>query len=456
MGICWASWLGWSKTRGRSPSSPKAKRAASRALRLRFEVKVHKVSRSVSRKERHKVRRSRWTRDRRRVSDMSDSESDFDDAPEEAAAAEAADVEAEARGEPNEFDECCEKGMAHVKESEWVDATSAFERALAIDKKEEGEKEVSEERSDCAFNLACCHCQCGKMEQAEQWLRRAVAWGVRGVDIMTDEHLAPLREANYVLFVNLSEALRPPPTRAPAVLQRSKRERKGTQMQALIKAERERQDDMDEDEVDDFWKDEEGDGEFSEEGSDHEHRDWFDSDFDESESDDDDDGDGDGDGAKGKSTLKGRKRPKPGDSAKPEPTVSKRSRRAAAQDAEARTAAELADAESGDEDVEDGDFADAEADRAIAAAGGAEAFAGDRAAPTARDAIRQAKRQKAAAEAAADLGLGDDESSDDDAAAAAAAAAPNKAKKTKKKKKKKKQAKDALSLIHISEPTRPY
>ena len=48
--------------------------------------------------------------------------------------------------------------MAHVEEEEWKDATLCFERALKLDAKTEGQsKEVSEERADCAFNLACCH-----------------------------------------------------------------------------------------------------------------------------------------------------------------------------------------------------------------------------------------------------------------------------------------------------------
>ena len=93
---------------------------------------------------------------------MSDSDGDFEDS--EAEVAPVADRTKAAKAEhlanePNEFDECCEKGMAHVGAEEWVDATLAFEKALAIDSKEEGEKEVSEERSDCAYNLACCHAQ---------------------------------------------------------------------------------------------------------------------------------------------------------------------------------------------------------------------------------------------------------------------------------------------------------
>ena len=84
---------------------------------------------------------------------MSDSDSDFDDAPAaaEAAAAEKTTREEHLSNEPNEFDDCCDKGMAHVKAGEWVDAAGAFEKALAIDKKEAGDKEVSEERADLAL-----------------------------------------------------------------------------------------------------------------------------------------------------------------------------------------------------------------------------------------------------------------------------------------------------------------
>jgi hypothetical protein len=187
--------------------------------------------------------------------------------------------------ETKEFDEQCEQGMAHVEEEEWKDATLCFERALKLDAKTEGSKEVSEERADCAFNLACCHAQCDRLDDAETWLRRSVAWGVRDVDLMKDKHLAPLRAHDVALCMNLSEALRPAPVRQAAVLQRSRRQRSGGAMAALIRQEKERQAQQEDDDIDDFWKDEKDDDEYSGSAeSEHERRDVFDSDFDEDES----------------------------------------------------------------------------------------------------------------------------------------------------------------------------
>ena len=187
--------------------------------------------------------------------------------------------------ETKEFDEQCEQGMAHVEEEEWKDATLCFERALKLDAKTEGSKEVSEERADCAFNLACCHAQCNRLDDAETWLRRSVAWGVRDVDLMKDKHLAPLRAHDVALCMNLSEALRPAPVRQAAVLQRSRRQRSGGAMAALIRQEKERQAQAEDDDIDDFWKDEKDDDEYSGSAeSEHERRDVFDSDFDEDES----------------------------------------------------------------------------------------------------------------------------------------------------------------------------
>ena len=187
--------------------------------------------------------------------------------------------------ETKEFDEICEQGMAHVEEEEWKDATLCFERALKLDAKTEGSKEVSEERADCAFNLACCHAQCNRLDDAETWLRRAVAWGVRDVDLMKDKHLAPLRAHDVALCMNLSEALRPAPVRQAAVLQRSRRQRSGGAMAALIRQEKERQAANEDEDIDDFWKDEKDDDEYSGSAeSEHERRDVFDSDFDEDES----------------------------------------------------------------------------------------------------------------------------------------------------------------------------
>jgi hypothetical protein len=187
--------------------------------------------------------------------------------------------------ETKEFDEQCEQGMAHVEEEEWKDATLCFERALKLDAKTEGSKEVSEERADCAFNLACCHAQCNRLDDAETWLRRSVAWGVRDVDLMKDKHLAPLRAHDVALCMNLSEALRPAPVRQAAVLQRSRRQRSGGAMAALIRQEKERQASNEDEDIDDFWKDEKDDDEYSGSAeSEHERRDVFDSDFDEDES----------------------------------------------------------------------------------------------------------------------------------------------------------------------------
>ena len=116
-----------------------------------------------------------------------------------------------------------------------------------------------------AFNLACCHAQCGRLDESESWLRRAIAWGVRGVDLLLDAHLAPLREKDYALLVNLSEATRPPEPRQLAVLQRSRRARSGGAMAALIRQEKKRQEmeaaEAGDDDVADFWKDEADDDE---------------------------------------------------------------------------------------------------------------------------------------------------------------------------------------------------
>ena len=230
---------------------------------------------------------------------MSDSEDDF--APSKPANNDSDDDFAPSKPEPEpkpklkgeekkaqetkEFDEICEQGMAHVEEEEWKDATLCFERALKLDAKTEGSKEVSEERADCAFNLACCHAQCSRLDDAETWLRRSVAWGVRDVDLMKDKHLAPLRAHDVALCMNLSEALRPAPVRQAAVLQRSRRQRSGGAMAALIRQEKERQAQQDDDDIDDFWKDEKDDDEYSGSAeSEHERRDVFDSDFDEDES----------------------------------------------------------------------------------------------------------------------------------------------------------------------------
>ena len=230
---------------------------------------------------------------------MSDSEDDF--APSKPAPADSDDDFAPSKPEPEpkpklkgeekkaqetkEFDEQCEQGMAHVEEEEWKDATLCFERALKLDAKTEGSKEVSEERADCAFNLACCHAQCDRLDDSETWLRRAVAWGVRDVDLMKDKHLAPLRAHDVALCMNLSEALRPAPVRQAAVLQRSRRQRSGGAMAALIRQEKERQAANEDEDIDDFWKDEKDDDEYSGSAeSEHERRDVFDSDFDEDES----------------------------------------------------------------------------------------------------------------------------------------------------------------------------
>ncbi|KAH8047266.1 hypothetical protein JL721_12200 [Aureococcus anophagefferens] len=294
-----------------------------------------------------------------RAATMSDSDSDFDDAP---AAADAAAAEKTAReehlsNEPNEFDDCCDKGMAHVKAGEWVDAAVAFEKALAIDKKEEGDKEMA----------------------------------------------------------------------------------------ALIKQEKERQASRtDDDDVDEFWKDEDDDGEFSDDGSDHEHRDWFDSDFDESEEEDSgDEYDEHGEKVKKKKARApasaARRRRWPKYSSKPEAAAPKRSRRAAAEAGAARTAAEVAALGSGDE-ADDDDFADAEADRAIAAAGGAEASPAT--APRRRRATRSAPRaaREVDAEAAA-LGLATAE------ATTTRQTAPAEKKKKKKKDKKPKKKGDKASSV---------
>ena len=230
---------------------------------------------------------------------MSDSEDDF--APSKPAPADSDDDFAPSKPEPEpkpklkgeekkaqetkEFDEICEQGMAHVEEEEWKDATLCFERALKLDAKTDGTKEVSEERADCAFNLACCHAQCDRLDDAETWLRRAVAWGVRDVDLMKDKHLAPLRAHDVALCMNLMEALRPAPVRQAAVLQRSRRQRSGGAMAALIRQEKERQAANEDEDIDDFWKDEKDDDEYSGSAeSEHERRDVFDSDFDEDES----------------------------------------------------------------------------------------------------------------------------------------------------------------------------
>ena len=314
--------------------------------------------------------------------------------------------------ETKEFDEICEQGMAHVEEEEWKDATLCFERALKLDAKTEGSKEVSEERADCAFNLACCHAQCDRLDDAETWLRRAVAWGVREVDLMKDKHLAPLRAHDVALCMNLSEALRPAPVRQAAVLQRSRRQRSGGAMAALIRQEKERQAQQEDDDIDDFWKDEKDDDEYSGSAeSEHERRDVFDSDFDEDESESEEEGwgfDDDQKEAKAREKrIEDRKREKEKERVereKAQPVSGKRRRRAAAENAEERTRQEL----EGDttKDDSDDDFKDAAADKELS-----EGKLGvrEQAAPSYRDAVSAAKREKLVAKAAADLGFDSDD-----------------------------------------------
>ncbi|CAH0366760.1 unnamed protein product [Pelagomonas calceolata] len=394
---------------------------------------------------------------------MSDSEDDF--APSKPAPADSDDDFAPSKPEPEpkpklkgeekkaqetkEFDEICEQGMAHVEEEEWKDATLCFERALKLDAKTEGSKEVSEERADCAFNLACCHAQCNRLDDAETWLRRSVAWGVRDVDLMKDKHLAPLRAHDVALCMNLMEALRPAPVRQAAVLQRSRRQRSGGAMAALIRQEKERQAQQEDDDIDDFWKDEKDDDEYSGSAeSEHERRDVFDSDFDEDESESEEEGwgfDDDQKEAKAREKrIEQRKKEKEKERVereKAQPVGGKRRRRAAAENAEERTRQEL----EGDttKDDSDDDFKDAAADKELS-----EGKLGvrERAAPSYRDAVSAAKREKLVAKAAADLGF----DSDDDEEMAPAPKKKKKVKKSpdsKKKKKKKPKKRDVLAGI---------
>ena len=374
---------------------------------------------------------------------MSESDDDFaPSAPKEAPKPKLRGEEKKAQ-ETKEFDESCEQGMAHVHEEEWKDATLCFEKALKLDAKTEGSKDVSEERADCAFNLACCHAQCGKMDDAETWLQRAVAWGVRGVDLLRDEHLAPLRAHDIALCMNLNDALQPAPVRQAAVLQRSRRKNTGGAMAKLIRQEKERQDMHEDEDIDDFWKDDKDDDAYSGSAdSDHERRDVFDSDFDEDVSESEEEGwgfDDDQKEAKARQQrIDERKKAREvqrKEEAKKAPVTEKRKRRAAAENSEARTRVEL-EGNTTKDDNDDVDFKDAKADQELAAG---HLQARQRAAPSYRDAVSAAKRGKLVAKAAQDLGL----ESDSDAEMAPV---------QKKKKKKQKKAKKTYVEVTTGPP----
>ncbi|KAJ1462862.1 bucentaur or craniofacial development-domain-containing protein [Pelagophyceae sp. CCMP2097] len=279
----------------------------------------------------------------------------------ESEAADAASVALE-----NVFDVICERGMAAVHEGQWAAAKDHFVEAMSVDKREESD--ITEERADCAYNLACCSAQIGELDEAEAWLRRAILWGVRDVSPETDDHLEPLRadSGRYARLRLVVEGLGAPLERVPAaVLQRSRRPRTGRNMDRLVADERARDDS--------FWGaaqwEEEDDEEFAEGDADeHAARDVFDSDFDDTEDEEDDDEvDEDGEKVHKKKEKKVKEAPKPKKVAKAAPpSAAPRSKRAAAAQAEQANSAAVGDMDDDDDDDDD-DFADAAVDADLAA-----------------------------------------------------------------------------------------
>lgn len=248
----------------------------------------------------------------------------------------------------NEFDETVERAMDHVGRKEWRSALEVFKEALELDRKEEG-GDISEERADCAYNIACCAAQLGDLDESEAWVRRAVAWGVRNVHPETDDDLEPLRTDTAERLERFLDAVEPllkkkksASQSTTAVLERTKRSNAGRGMGALAR----------EMEAEGWGEDDEDDEGFSSADEDEQdQRDVFDSDFNDSE-DDDDDGD-DGEQGRKISSVASKKTTKK--------KIENSSRRAAARKAEAMNAVAVNRMEE-DEDDEDGDFEDSGGD----------------------------------------------------------------------------------------------
>ena len=268
--------------------------------------------------------------------------------------------------EENAFDELCERAMACVARKEWRSALEVFKQALEVDRKEEG-GDISEERADVAYNMACCAAQLGDLDEAEVWLRRAVSWGVRGVRPEVDEDLEPLRTSSVERLNRFLTAIEPLTSSGEsavpaAVLGRTKRSNAGRGMNALAREMAE----------EGAWDDEDDEG-FEEEAGDE--RDVFDSDFDESEDDDDDEA------APKKPAAAAQKKKQPSSSSK----------RAAAHKAQAINSVAVNATDADDDDDEDGDFEDDAADAEL----GAPLEPRQSAMAAASEAVRKRKAQEA-------------------------------------------------------------
>ncbi|KAJ8611259.1 hypothetical protein CTAYLR_004162 [Chrysophaeum taylorii] len=260
--------------------------------------------------------------------------------------------------------------MGRVSHGEWRAALELFKEALALDAKEESD--ISEERADCAYNVACCAARLGDLDEAETWLRRSVQWGVRNVHPESDEDLEALRQDTVERldrFLTTIEPLSVKQEMAPAaVLERSKRSGAGRGMSALAR----------EMAAEGDWEDEDDEG-FEDGDVDQEQdRDVFDSDFDDSEDEEEED---DAREAAPKPKMKKKEAP------------ATNSRRAAAHKAQAINAVAVNNMEDDDDD-EDGDFESAEVDAETLEPRGLQ---------SARQAVGEAVRKRKAEEAWKDL-----------------------------------------------------
>ena len=236
---------------------------------------------------------------------------------------------AEVLAEAAKFDEVAEAAMVEMEKGEFAAAVKLFEKALAMDKKFEGQ-EISSERADVAYNLGCCYAQQRSFDDARTWLRRAVLWGVEDVDPSVDAHLAPMR--NLRDWTEILESFLRPTERVPAaVLVRSRRQHAGKNMDALKKL------------IGDDDDDDDDGGSFDEDEAKDDERDVYDSDFDESEDDDEEE---ENESKKKKKTTTTK--------------APQKSKRAAARAAREVNAAEVARQD--DSDDSDDDFEDAAAD----------------------------------------------------------------------------------------------
>lgn len=278
----------------------------------------------------------------------------------------------------NAFDSTVERAMECIGRKEWRSALDLFKEALEVDRKEEG-GEISEERADCAYNMACCAAQLGDLDEAEAWLRRAVLWGVRHVRPESDDDLEPLRVDTLDRLNRFLTTIEPLTSSSPstaAVLDRTKRSNAGRGMSALAK-----------EMAAEGWEDEDDEG-FEEDEAEQD-RDVFDSDFDDSEEDSDE-------------PEESAPKKKEKQAAKPEAQKQMApvgSKRAAAHKAQAINAVAVCSMEDDDDD-EDGDFEDAAVDADIGTLEPRQV--------SAREAVSEAVRKRKAQEAWAELDGDDD------------------------------------------------